>query len=393
MRLVVTATNGAGSATAVLGRDGAPERRAAQPGAADDPRQRRGRRAADRAIRAGGSPTTARSSSTTAGSAARPPTRTTASLIDGASGDVYTVTAADQGSRIRVDVTGTDAGGSATARSNPTLAVPSAYPVNTLAPYIVGDPVILTKLVANAGVWMSNYGPIELEYYWDRCDADGNALRVPAHRPQPHRGAKDIGHVLRVMVFASNDKGTSMAVARTAVIRYGAAGERRRSRAIAGDPVRGGAADRERRLVVEPVRRQDHDQLLLEPLRRGRERLRLPAHGPQPHARADDLGHVLRVMLSVETDHGVAITHVQIGARALGAAGQRRSAPCDRRRRGAVGAVDRASPGALDEPVRRQDHGQLLLEPLRRGRERLRVPAHRPQPHARAGRPRPRPAA
>ena len=48
MRLVVTATNDAGSATASSDATAAPERRAAQPGAADDPRQRRGRRAADR---------------------------------------------------------------------------------------------------------------------------------------------------------------------------------------------------------------------------------------------------------------------------------------------------------------------------------------------------------
>ena len=207
-------------------------------------------------------------------------------------------------------MTGTDAGGSATARSNPTLAVPSAYPVNTLAPYIVGDPVILTKLVANAGVWMSNYGPIELEYYWDRCDADGSSCEY-LHTGRNHTaGVKDIGHVLRVIVFASNEKGTSMAVARTAVV-HTVPPVNVSEPSLAGDPV---VAER---LTANPGSwsspygdkikinfywsRCDADGNNCEYLHTGRDHT----------LDTDDIGHVLRVMLSVETDHGVAISHVQ----------------------------------------------------------------------------------
>ena len=171
--------------------------------------------------------------------------------------------------------------------------------------------MILSKLVANAGVWVSNYGSIKLEYYWDRCNADGTGC-VYLHTGRNHTvGAKDIGHVLRVTVFATNTKGTSMAVTQTAVIHsvppvnaVGAVDQRRPRRdseRLTANPGAWTSPYGDKITVNYYWSRCDGR----------RQRLRVPAHGPHP--RRSSRGHratSMQVMFSVETDHGVAIAHV-----------------------------------------------------------------------------------
>ena len=92
------------------------------------------------------------------------------------------------------------------------------------------------------------------------------------------------------------------------------------------------------------------------------------------------------VMVSVETDHGVAIRYATTVMHEAPPVNSRRAV--DRRRRHLLGEAD-GQPGRLDEPLRRHDQVQLLLEPLQPRQHRLRVPAHRQDPQRRPRRPRP----
>ena len=208
-------------------------------------------------------------------------------------------------------MTGSDAGGSATARSNPTLAVPAAFPVNTSAPYVVGDPVLTEKLVANAGVWMSNYGAIKLEYYWDRCNADGTGC-VYMHTGRNHTvDTDDLGHVLRVTVFASNANGTSMAVTQTDVIHSAPPVNSQIAPHISGDAVLAEQLTVSAGYWTSPYGDKIRVNYYWSRCNADGSGCQYLHTGRTHDVDTDDIGKVMRVMLSVETDHGVTIAYVQ----------------------------------------------------------------------------------
>lgn len=138
----------------------------------------------------------------------------------GASGNTYVVAGADEGSTLRVEVTGTNGEGSASATSAPTAVVmqPTA-PVNTAEPAISGSPVEGSTLTTTTGTW-TGVGTITYAYQWVRCGADGglpDGSDCPSISGATSSGytltADDIDRRLRVQVTATNAAGSTTATA------------------------------------------------------------------------------------------------------------------------------------------------------------------------------------
>ncbi len=155
-------------------------------------------------------PAPPRSPSSTSGCAASSTART-AQPIAGATDDEYTLTGEDAGHGIRVEVTGTNAGGSATGTS-PVAAVNALAPQNTTLPTISGTRVDGSTLTAGDGTW-SGTTPLDFDYQWLRCDADGsNCASIAGETGSSYTlTTDDVGHDIRVSVTATNSAGSAQA--------------------------------------------------------------------------------------------------------------------------------------------------------------------------------------
>ena len=131
--------------------------------------------------------------------------------IAGATDDEYTLTSEDAGHGIRVEVTGTNAAGSATGTS-PVAAVNALAPQNTALPTISGSRVDGSTLTAADGTW-SGTTPLDFDYQWLRCNADGsNCVAIPGATDGTYTlTADDVGHDVRVSVTATNSAGFAQA--------------------------------------------------------------------------------------------------------------------------------------------------------------------------------------
>lgn len=134
--------------------------------------------------------------------------------IGGANGSTYTLTTADGGSTIRVTVTATETGGSASATSAQTGIVATASPVNTTLPKVIfggAAPLQGTAVSANVGVW-SGTTPFSYAYQWERCNETGGACVLTGATTVSYTPTvDDIGHTLRVIVTATNGAGSASA--------------------------------------------------------------------------------------------------------------------------------------------------------------------------------------
>ena len=134
--------------------------------------------------------------------------------ISGATSKQYTVTSADVGHDLRVEVTATNAGGSGSATSGPTAAVqPSGNaPANTRPPSITGTAQQSATLKVDTGTWTGST-PIAYDYTWQRCDSNGNNCSTfITHSPSLSSytlGVADVGKKIRVEVQAKNAIGSS----------------------------------------------------------------------------------------------------------------------------------------------------------------------------------------
>jgi len=129
--------------------------------------------------------------------------------ISGATESTYTLTSEDAGDTLRVQVTATNTGGSATASSPATLQISGVAPSNSTAPTITGTVESGQLLTATTGTW-SGTQPILYSYQWERCNTAGEecAQVFGAILPAYLLSNEDIGHTLRIKISATNITGT-----------------------------------------------------------------------------------------------------------------------------------------------------------------------------------------
>ncbi|WP_143195837.1 hypothetical protein [Archangium sp. Cb G35] len=132
--------------------------------------------------------------------------------IPGASGPHYLLVAEDVGHRVRLRVSASNPGGTATAESAPTDVVAAVVaPSNATLPTVEGSAALTSVLTARPGTWHPE--PRAHAYQWLRCDASGSAC-VPiegATSPTYAVAHADFDHALAVTVTASNKAGSSSA--------------------------------------------------------------------------------------------------------------------------------------------------------------------------------------
>jgi hypothetical protein len=142
--------------------------------------------------------------------------------ISQATDNIYTLTSADVGHRMRVLVTAVNSDGAGAAQSSATDVVkkaPPQAPKNTKEPSITGTPQQDQTLTADPGGW-SGSKPIQFSYRWRRCDSKGGDCVQTTVTSQTYTvGSDDVGHTLRVLVTATNSVGSAAAISNaTAVV-------------------------------------------------------------------------------------------------------------------------------------------------------------------------------
>jgi hypothetical protein len=130
-------------------------------------------------------------------------------MIAGADGSHYVLTASDVGFRLRVRVTATNADGSQTSASNPTAIVVGA-PVNTSIPIATGSTFVDGTITVQPGSWTGRQ-PIGFSYSWVRCNsAGGDCVAIAGATGRTYRlTSADVGHKVRCSVTARNAIGAT----------------------------------------------------------------------------------------------------------------------------------------------------------------------------------------
>ncbi|MGA9147562.1 MAG: BspA family leucine-rich repeat surface protein, partial [Candidatus Nanopelagicales bacterium] len=88
--------------------------------------------------------------------------------VVGSDSSNYTLVAADYGNYIRVKVTATNSGGSASAYSSATAQVAGTAPVNSVAPAVSGTPTVRSSVSVTTGTWSGTPTPT-YSYQWRTC--------------------------------------------------------------------------------------------------------------------------------------------------------------------------------------------------------------------------------
>ena len=135
--------------------------------------------------------------------------------ISGATSSFYTPVPADSGKRLRIQVTATNAQGSAVQNSE-SSAVVIAIPVKLrVTPQILGGNVVDTALSLTAGTWDGST-PITFTYSWRRCDPVGDLATcveiAGATKSTYTPTVQDIGFSLRVWITGTNVAGSDLAI-------------------------------------------------------------------------------------------------------------------------------------------------------------------------------------
>ena len=180
-------------------------------------------------------------------------------VIGGATTQAYIVSSSDNGSRLRVRVTASNADGSATAASNATALVGAASqpPTRTADPTITGTPRVGSTLVATQGQWSNS--PTSFAYQWVRCPSSGgnatgsDCAAIGGATTQAYQvAAADLGQRLRVRVTATNADGSATAASNATAIIQAAAPPPVRTGCPAGsDPIRADQISSPARLQIE----------------------------------------------------------------------------------------------------------------------------------------------
>lgn len=130
--------------------------------------------------------------------------------IVGAAEKSYTAVASDEGRRLVVVVTASNADGSASANSKPSGVVsPRAAPRGLTDPVVTGKVEVGEQLTVEPGKYTAGI-PASFVYRWLRCDAKGaSCAEIAGAAEQTYTVRKaDLESTLRARVTASNDLGS-----------------------------------------------------------------------------------------------------------------------------------------------------------------------------------------
>jgi hypothetical protein len=132
--------------------------------------------------------------------------------ISGATSATYTPGIADANRKLLVRVTATNAGGSATASSNPSNLIPIVAPTNTALPVVSGGAAPGYTLAVSDGSWTSS--PSSFAYQWQSCDGTGSSCGDVAGATASSYAvpASLAGRTFRARVTATNTAGSTSAV-------------------------------------------------------------------------------------------------------------------------------------------------------------------------------------
>jgi hypothetical protein len=130
--------------------------------------------------------------------------------IPQATSSTYALLPADVGNTIRLLVTASNAGGTASALSAPTGVVTPSPLVNLAPPAISGIAAVGQSLTSTPGAWGGD-GPIAFLFRWLRCGADGSSCdAIPSATVAKYDvQLADVGSRLGVRVTAFSDAGSS----------------------------------------------------------------------------------------------------------------------------------------------------------------------------------------
>ena len=133
------------------------------------------------------------------------------SNIGGATNSSYLVGSSDNGYRLRATVTATNTAGSASIASNTTGAVVSsgAKPSATKQANPSGTAQVGQTISVDNGTW-SGSTPITYSYQWERCNSGGSCSNIGGATKSSYVATtSDVGYRLRAKVTASNSAGSS----------------------------------------------------------------------------------------------------------------------------------------------------------------------------------------
>jgi len=129
--------------------------------------------------------------------------------IAGATALTYTPVPADVGMTLRIAVTASNSGGSASATSAASAVVHAGAPRAGAAPAISGSATTGSTLTASTGTW-TGAATIAYAYQWQRCTAPSTCANVAGQTAASYAvTAADSGLTLRVVVTATNTHGTA----------------------------------------------------------------------------------------------------------------------------------------------------------------------------------------
>ncbi|MFZ4585844.1 MAG: hypothetical protein ACOYNI_11535 [Acidimicrobiia bacterium] len=133
---------------------------------------------------------------------------TACSAIGSATTSSYTLAAADVGATVRVSVTATGSGGTGTATSNATTVVKATAPTNSVTPSISGTARATRTLTGANGTWAGTGNAYKVR--WERCNPAGSSCTTILGQTGNSYAvaARDVGFTIRYTVTATNTGGT-----------------------------------------------------------------------------------------------------------------------------------------------------------------------------------------
>jgi len=163
-------------------------------------------------------------------------------IVEGATGSIYTAEAADQGHSLSCDVTATNSVGNTEAPSANSLRVRGSKPENVAAPEVSGTPAVGETLSCEEGTWTGVPAPA-YGYLWVRDQGMPGEEAIGSATSSTYTATtEDRGHSLSCEVTASNSEGSTTQLSQRVVVPAGTGGtapENTTAPEVAGTPALG----------------------------------------------------------------------------------------------------------------------------------------------------------